>query len=63
MFVVGFLKADDSFFKNTTYANEKVYGELQTIADDLIDLTLARRSASVFRRARSGVSTSRSMLA
>jgi hypothetical protein len=42
-FIVGFMKAEESFFKGSSYTNEKVFVKLKEISDEIIDLTLADR--------------------
>lgn len=48
--VIGFVKADEGFFANTSYSNERIFSELARLADDAIDLTLAARFDAVERR-------------
>lgn len=47
-FIVGYVKADDSYFSGT-YSNEKMYEALQYVADEIVDLTLAARVESLAR--------------
>jgi hypothetical protein len=42
-FVIGFLKAEENFFKSTSYTNEKVFQQLKGWSDDIVDVTLAER--------------------
>lgn len=48
--VIGFIKADEGFFANTSYSNARVLSEIARLADDAMDLTLADRSEAVDRR-------------
>ena len=43
-FVIGFIRADESLFKGTHFTNEKILDRLRTMADEVVDLTLAPRN-------------------
>ena len=43
-FVIGFVRADESLFKGTHFTNEIILNRLRTIADEVLDLTLAPRN-------------------
>ena len=49
-FIIGFAKAEESFFKGTSYTNEKVFVKLKEMSDEIIDLTLADRVENVDAR-------------
>jgi len=45
--IIGFIKADDNFFRGTNYSNEKVFFKLKEMSEEIIDVTLAERSENV----------------
>ena len=49
-FALGFLKADESFFKGTSYTNQRIAAELAARVDELIDVTLAERAEAIPRQ-------------
>lgn len=49
-FVVGFIKADDNFFQQTSFSNQRVLEAIQRDVDQVVDLTLADRAEAMERR-------------
>ncbi|HEY5993588.1 MAG TPA: hypothetical protein VIU46_03210 [Gallionellaceae bacterium] len=49
-FVVGFIKADPEFFRESHYSNEIIYLKLKGMADEVVDLTLAQDSKDLERK-------------
>ncbi len=47
LFVVGFIKAEDKFFKGTAYTNQILIDELKLRSDQLVDLTLSESAESL----------------
>lgn len=47
IFVIGFVKADEIYFKGSTYSNKRIFQELQKRSDEVIDLTLANKSENL----------------
>jgi hypothetical protein len=43
-FIIGFIKADEKFYKNSSYTNEKLFQKLKDVADEIVDVTLANKS-------------------
>ena len=42
-FIVGFIKAEDRYFKDSSYTNEKLFSALSDASDAIVDVTLAPR--------------------
>jgi len=49
-FIIGFIKAEEGFFKGSTYANQKCFAKLREISDEIIDLTLSDKTENLDAR-------------